>query len=363
MIVLSESEKLFVFAIGIGVIDIFLMLHLLILKVEVLFNRGKKRPTSIPAGFWFYLQYCAFCSGIVTGTSSRIPSGDVARYSSLFLQLCWIPAAVYAIVRNKLARGIGWGEYCLWLVKRILNPFLQMRYYIQRICFWLERVTGHPRYPCIMALSLSGVFLLIFFLCKVVGQKTCTGVAYGCLGVIAAYLAFCGFVRALSSCRSLLLAWMLLIFAAGINQFALSVPDVYRYFVWVMLMCLFWMLSGGMADYETAKMASLIINTITTIAVIVGNVFVGWFGRLPEFSFIPSIVWEQLQYELNLLILPFVLAGYLTALWKEIQVYWEKRHPEELPKDRKYISILEPVYLWGQRPKEEELAEAKETED
>ena len=85
----------------------------------------------------------------------------------------------------------------------------------------------------------------------------------------------------------------------------------------------FWSIGAGVSDYDVAKMAGAIINSITTILLVAVNIFSEWVQRV---DFLSSIFTSaKIMYGLNLVIFPFVVSGYLAMLFVDGIEYARKK--------------------------------------
>ena len=89
-----------------------------------------------------------------------------------------------------------------------------------------------------------------------------------------------------------------------------------------------WCISIGISEHDVGKLAAGIINTMTTCILIVLSV-------LGAYRTAGAGLWGFLQkgelFQLICLngVLPFVIAGYIAALFKEMQIYIEKKYMME----------------------------------
>lgn len=96
----------------------------------------------------------------------------------------------------------------------------------------------------------------------------------------------------------------------------------------LILYAILWLLLAGAADAEPAKMACSIINTLTTLLLILVNVLAVW-GKGSDIPGLNLFPWEKLQNYSVVLLLPLVVNGYLAALLKELQDYWSRKQEKE----------------------------------
>ena len=145
------------------------------------------------------------------------------------------------------------------------------------------------------------------------------------------------------SCGRLLSVWLLGSFAvstlgaAAILELLPSDMEnpLILYIAVVLLITLSWNITALLADYDVAKMACNVVNTITTIAMLFVNIcfywcsagFIQWLHeKSPQLADLASIFTvEEYIYGSNMLLFPLVAAGFIAALFVEGKQYILKR--------------------------------------
>lgn len=148
----------------------------------------------------------------------------------------------------------------------------------------------------------------------------------------AAYMAV-DLHSCIHSCKGLLKFWFVesLLFSVSGGGVLLdfipnqAVNEVGVYCLFILIFTLFWGVSAGIADFEAAKMAGSIVNTGTTILLLAGNVLLTWCKQALSSAEMTETMQAQLQFGINVILLPLVVAGYLVALFVEGQNYYLRR--------------------------------------
>jgi hypothetical protein len=146
------------------------------------------------------------------------------------------------------------------------------------------------------------------------------------------------------SCRRFLLCLLingtvsgcLLAFYVSRALHAVSVDcsEVFVYILYTLAIVFAWCSASLVADDAPAKLALGIVNTLLTIAAILINIAAVYTATFMKELAIGSIYanspFDVLSILLfNLAELPFVAAGYLALLAKDMQMYWKKKRKEE----------------------------------
>lgn len=148
----------------------------------------------------------------------------------------------------------------------------------------------------------------------------------------AAYMAV-DLHSCIHSCKALLKFWFVesLLFSVSGGGVLLdfipnqAVNEVGVYCLFILIFTLFWGVSAGIADFDAAKMAGSIVNTGTTILLLAGNVLLTWCKQALSSAGMTETMQAQLQFGINVILLPLVVAGYLVALFVEGQNYYLRR--------------------------------------
>lgn len=271
------------FAWAFGLIALVEILELLWVEFKYIFL--KRRPDDPPD--WEF-TFTSIALALAFYMLCYVPEVrcEAERYCLLILRYYWIPVLLRAIIIERLYKGLRWEEYLLQKTGDMLNYHLKGRYWFRRIAVWTEKRLGWERLwgllQTILIIWIIATATIVYFLKWTWAYDSILGIVV----LLTIYVVVYGFLRALSSCRYLLLVWLALIFAALILQECLSVPQGYGYLVFVVLLCLLWVWISGFADYEAAKMASQCVNTLTTILLLVFDVLVGCLARMPRFAFL-----------------------------------------------------------------------------
>jgi hypothetical protein len=171
---------------------------------------------------------------------------------------------------------------------------------------------------------LIGILLVAIYTCF---TESLSNVAF-LIALFGFFPIYFGIEFAMHSCKSLLLFWFLhcLLFSCGVfASIHLTSGErlhvIAAYFLFMILYASLWLFAAGVADDDVVKMAASIVNTGTTILVILINVLVGWgLNQLGDQVQYRTFL-EKLQYYGNLILLPLIVSGYLSALLKEMQIY------------------------------------------
>ena len=216
----------------------------------------------------------------------------------------WVLTGLCVILQDKKSRKLSWKGYVLSMIDRFFSAFLRYRYYIAQY----SNKIGILARKAVLLLLLSVVLSNLSHL-----ADYAVWIAF----LVLLELLMYRFPAALYSCRRLFAVHCtILIISLGtvvLLQGKVSLGS--SYVGGLIAMVLLWLLVGGLADYDVAKMASEIVNTITTLGVLIVNILAGVTG-----------IDAEIQLGVNIATLPFVAAGYLTALLKEMQLYWENRY-------------------------------------
>ena len=235
----------------------------------------------------------------------------------------WCSSLFYVILRDRMSRNLSWKEYVALMLERFFTLFLRCRYYIRQ---YFQTI----RTPLIV------IFVVTLVIVTVVNRSHLADCAVWLAVLVLLISVTLHLPTALYSCQAMFLELTaFLTVSLGVMLCIMRNLEsmVYAYTGGMIILVLLWLLIGGLADYESAKLASEIMNTITTLVVLGINVLTDWLG-----------IDAELQFAVNVAVLPFVAAGYLTAVLKEMQAYWEKRYLEKIqPKcNGRLYSVLQP---------------------
>lgn len=252
--------------------------------------------------------------------NSHLPHGQVNWCIG-----CWLLTCVCVILQEKISSKKSWIKYLEDEMKRFFQLFDTVRSFL----LWIENKTKRYASALSWLIFIFGIVWMLFLLS---GAKDHPEVlpAASILCVIAVVLA--GACAALHSCRKLLRFWFIhgLLFSIGVSSVLPicargEVRQIIAYGAFVVMFSLFWITIAGAADDDVGKMAACIVNTGTTILLIVINVLANW--GIEADMWLWKEVLEILQYYSIVAMLPLVVAGYLAGLLKELQIYWKHHHP------------------------------------
>lgn len=284
--------------------------------IRVWRGRGGRTAPVISPGSDAWVLHCFPLMAIINAPLFMAQTLPIRAFPWLLLAflLC-------AIIRRKTSSGKRWGAYWegvgmdgLSFFQSIRTLLLGLERMWTRIGPW-GRVAGlgvgvAPMVvQSLLDASMSGsilFFLVCFFL---VG--TCTS---------------------LHSCRRLLVCWLVqgVLFAGCIVSLVPALPErpertIIQYTVFTLVFTVFWVVTTGAADHSAAKMACAIVNTLTTILLVLITVLFGWSSYQMGLDPYLAERFGALQYWSVVILLPLVFGGYLAALLKEIQLYVEKK--------------------------------------
>ena len=240
----------------------------------------------------------------------------------------WLFIPFCVILQKKLVSMKGWREYLEGIMERFFDCFENMRGSMLRMESFAKR--------CGVKTLL--ILVIIYAVWTPVSLFSASGDGFLAMMVLPMLIAFLLYAacNALHSCRKLLVFGFVhgilltmcivhLIPAQEIRDLSIAAAYVLSSFVFLLI----WIVMAGVADDDVAKMAACIVNTGTTILVILINVLVGWgLNRLGDQAPIRNSL-EQLQFFGNLTLLPLIISGYSAALLKEMQIYRRARCEEQ----------------------------------
>lgn len=208
-----------------------------------------------------------------------------------------------------------------------------MRFIVSRIDrFRCSLISASEKFLRISKGGKALLSVLLLILCSVVviwSPRYIPGLLVA-LWVVSIIFVLC---LCISSCGALLIFWLfqaltsaslLAVFLAKGMPINATMMDFLTYYVMCVLLAIFWSLGAGIADYSVTKMAGAIVNTSTTIFLIAVNILFGWIQW--EMRMVPSAVFEEAIYIVNLAVFPIVAAGYLAVLFADGIQYWRDRY-------------------------------------
>ena len=238
------------------------------------------------------------------------------------LSICfglWLSMCLCVIIQDKEKNHMTWGDDMDKTIAGFLSLFEVVRGFLLSIGKPFSKLSGR----CRAAVGLAGVLFFIFFFILLDQQQELQAILL--LLFLITYLLLQAY-QALHSCRKLLLFWLfygaqiaLLVYSALPMPQSGAAPGFLAYVGFVILFTMIWLLMAGAADIEPARMACGIVNTATTIILIVVNVLAIWEERnFPSYG----STWNTMQHYSTVILLPLVVGGYLAALLKQMQEYW-----------------------------------------
>ncbi len=240
----------------------------------------------------------------------------------------WLFIPFCVILQKKLVSMKSWREYLEGIMERFLGIFEQSR----RCLLWIEK--WQKKCPPVIKLILLICFLVFTYLVVSNGSQNLPLVYLASVGWLFVFV-FSGACAAMHSCRKLLKFWFLqgcllsCVVIAFLPNLTGHLHPIVQYIVFVFIFLVIWILVAGAADQYVAKMAANIVNTGTTILVILINVLVEWgLNQLGGLE-LSRMFLDKLQYFGNLILLPLIVSGYLSALLKEMQIYRCARREEQ----------------------------------
>lgn len=293
--------------------ELFHLLRTLYLLAHCKFH-GKSETLNSHEFSWFLILTCAvlFLDISKIGHLPLIPAA-VCMGGWLFIPLC-------VILQKKLVSMKSWREYLEDVMERFFNFFEDIRSSLLHLESFARRYE---------AKALLIILLIYSFWTPVCILSTSGNGLWGMLALpILLFFLLYAACTALHSCKKLLFFWFVhgllltlcilyLIPVQGIRNFSAAA----EYALFTLVFAMLWIIMAGAADDDVAKMAASIVNTGTTILIILINVLIGWgLNRFGNQAFFRGIL-EELQYYGNLILLPLIVSGYLTALLKEMQIY------------------------------------------
>ena len=264
----------------------------------------------------------------------------------LFVFFCII--SFINLWRNKLKSRQRWMNY----FDEIIDGFF---YKIDSVRTGLDRLFKYiqTHQKAMSIIPLLCVFVIMAFVLLTPVFPPLINICYLIAVILCGWESIASFYKALHSCRKLLILWIVgnlivsylllsllqssLVWLTDITVFPSTILDFSKtswfcYIGFTLIYTALWSLSAMLADDDCVKLATAIINTFMTLIIIIGNILCIIVNKA---SIQAEITSEQLQLILNLAVLPICTAGYISALSKEIQVYWKKRHRRPLPDDSK----------------------------
>lgn len=303
----------------------------------MLWNRWRKKelPESISLLDYniFWLQMRAFLVLLTVIMFNLEPVNEKQHMARIIAVACCLYTYLYVIIRNKLASGLTWEEYIMKKTSIFLMAILRMRGWIQRVYLWKGANKARNWIP--------GAIWILSILAMLAVMRVCPEhrrwAAIGFVGVMLVYSLLFG----LQSCRSIFSTWFCTIVVVVTIARETTISDMGTYVAAMIITAIVCMFTGALANYDTAKLAMNIINTGTTLIVMVVNVLASWTFLREEIN---SEILTTIQFWVNLGVLPYAIVGYVTALFKDIQVYWEEHYLRNVPPGTRIVKIRDWIY-------------------
>lgn len=218
-------------------------------------------------------------------------------------------------------------------VSSFMMFFLRIRGLVQRIYRWQKADKIRKWLPG--AIWIIAVFATLIIVRA--NPKYVRGAAICFALIMLAYSLLFG----LQSCRSIFSTWFWTMITVVAIARGTSMSNKGIYAVAMLFAVFICMLTGALANYDSAKLAMNILNTGTTLIVMVANVFAVW----PVFQDeIGTEILSHIQFCVNLGVLPYAIVGYMTALFKDIQLYWENHYLGDIPPEAGIVRIQDCIY-------------------
>ena len=266
----------------------------------------------------------AMVHSMILARMASVPLTLAFRPIPLICCTClWLFVLICAMIQGKTVSRMSWRSYMEKQIDGFLGIFSCTRDLLQCAESLMGRVPPMVRGTVFL---LWVALLIVSIPALSVCPELLSILALLSIGVSAITSA----CKALHSCRRLLLFWLIYgaAFAVGAGSLVYDMQrrptsTVVAYIAFVVAFAAIWMLIAGAADNEPAKMACAVINTLTTILLIVINVLVAWCQfPMPENA---PFSWDMIQNVSVVILLPLVVGGYLAALLKAMQEYWMTR--------------------------------------
>lgn len=250
----------------------------------------------------------------------------------------WLFTCGCAIMQKKVASRKKWRDYMHEQGRKFLAVFT----YVRRFLLWIEAFKHKLPIQLRAGIGLGAIAVFALMLGNYYRDPKTLAIIL-CFALILFYIHKAS--SSLHSCRKLLLFWLAYstLFASSaaamLPRLQCGFFDAMAYISFVFLYTLMWLSLAGAADDEPVKMGCEIVNTVTTIALIVINVLAIWGERNLAFLEPFRFNWSILQYYSTIILLPLVVAGYLASMLKSIQIYQKQNgHTTESGKDASHNS-------------------------
>jgi hypothetical protein len=245
---------------------------------------------------------------------------------------------VYAIIRTELLQKRRIGAVMMEYIDKFFSCFESYRAIVLRLGKYTKKLS-------------YGMVLRIWGVCAGISlymSGTQQWDWWPFIGLVLLLLAYFFFLStSYFSCRRFLLCLLingtvsgcLLAFYVSRALHAVSVDrsEVFAYILYTLAIVFAWCSASLVADDAPAKLALSIVNTLLTIAAILINIAAVYTATFMKELAVGSIYANSpfdayFMLLFNLAELPFVAAGYLALLTKDMQIYWKKQQKEKSEK-------------------------------
>ena len=244
---------------------------------------------------------------------------NLSALCTLVIPCLWLSLILCAILDRKARMSVNWRQLMRIMLSDCFSSVQRLRTIILKGGVFARKYRW----------GIAAIFLLVCAVLYISKQFL----------FLLIFIFSCGFLwelhQSITSCRRLLLCWLNygMLFSVAVSgklaSFG-SIPqrwqELSRYGVFVLLFTVFWCVTVCVADHNVGKMAASIINTGTTILLLVTQFLCSYASR--HSGYLVTFLSDEVQFYSLVILLPLVAAGYLAALAKEVQMYLE-RYPEK----------------------------------
>ncbi len=252
-----------------------------------------------------------------------ITKGCWTIYIYVAIGVLLINCLVYAIICIKMVDAQGVFHFMASILFKIFK-------WVDKVICWAEKRGSSIKYVWLLVYGMIPAMLLGNFFGAPAYLTTL-------IGLVELFLMFWLFIWDYrGQCGKLFLIELL----AGI-VFALTVCAEYEkyfqetvrmsgYLIFVLFYTAFFIFTILFANDDPAKLALNILNTMTTLVTIIFNIGILMMSLMREGQqgslLFSSNEINGMALLVNLILLPFLSAGYVSLLFKEMQVYWRKKY-------------------------------------
>lgn len=278
---------------------------------------------------WFLIAFSA------TAFISTFEAADIPGVPLCISAAGWFAVPSCVIIQKKLTSMKSWPDFLEGGMDGFFDFFEELRSFFMRLEVFAKK------HPTTVAAVLIGVCACLFLPCALIQfQHDSDDLLIYSAPMLLFFLLHAA-CSALHSCRKLLCFWfthgalLACLVAATMSETDGGLSGGGSYLIFVIALSTVWIVMAGAADDDAAKMAAAIVNTGTTILAILVNVLVGWGLDRWAAQAAQLTLMNGLQFYGNLILLPLIVSGYLSALLKEMQIYRKaRRAPPEIAPSR-----------------------------